>query len=430
MVNIEEVRNGPLADLELVGPTLSVSVGAKSDPRENVLSIAEQRLKRSVRNTAPVESLPAHPPGDPVEIAGICRELVTGVIDGEDAAEMTQRIRRAAVEWAREGVPIDEVLAAVYDGFESGASVIIGGWTTGDSSDLTSGVEWMLEVLSMTTSAVAVAYLDQGATAGIENHSAEDALASAMLSGRADFRMAREFGIDVADAYTVLAIALPLRRENTGQETEAVHRLRLVQAELARQCGDTAMSVLNVGGGTILLPQSVCDDDRLAKVVAALSAAANVPVIAAVVRSVRDEIPLAVTQAHELLEVIDRLGLESGLHFFDSLALEYQITRPGPGRVALASLLEPLAVHTELWETLCCYIGNDLNRRAAASALGVHANTIDYRIRRVGQLTGLDLTLHAGLWYMRSALIAYTFVSENVQLPPGTLIRSKVLPAV
>ncbi|MFD8098901.1 PucR family transcriptional regulator [Nocardia fluminea] len=428
MVNIEEVRNGPLTDLELVGPTLSVSVGAKSDPRENVLSIAEQRLKRSVRNTAPFGPLPAHPPGDPMAIADICRELVTGVIDGGDAAEMTQRIRRAAVEWARKGVPIDDVLAAVYEGFDSGASVIIGGWTNGDSSNLTSGVEWMLEVLAMTTSTIAGAYLDQGAVAGIEDQSAENALASAMLSGRADFRMAREFGIDVADAYVVLVIALPIHREETGQGIEAARRLSLVQAELARQCGDTAMSVLNVGGGTILLPQSVCDDDRLAKVVAALSAAVNVPLLAAVVRSARDEIPLAVTQAHELLEMIERLGLESGLHFFDALALEYQITRPGPGRVALASLLEPLALHPELWETLCCYIGNDFNRRAAAGALGVHANTIDYRIRRVGQLIGLDLTLHAGLWYVRSALIAYTFVSENIQLPPGTAIRSRILP--
>ncbi|MFD3425169.1 PucR family transcriptional regulator [Nocardia fluminea] len=428
MVNIEEVRNGPLADLELVGPTLSVSVGAKSDPRENVLSIAEQRLKRSVRNTAPFGSLPDHPPGDPVEIADICRELVTGVIDGGDAAEMTQRIHRAAVEWARKGVPIDDVLAAVYEGFESGASVIIGGWTNGDSSNLTSGVEWMLEALAMTTSTIAMAYLDQVAIPGIEDQSAEDALASAMLSGRADFRMAREFGIDVADAYVVLAIALPIHREETGQGIEAARRLSLVQAELARECGDTAMSVLNVGGGTILLPQSMCDDDRLAKVVAALSAAVNVPLLAAVVRSARDEIPLAVTQAHELLEMIERLGLEAGLHFFDALALEYQITRPGPGRVALASLLEPLALHPELWETLCCYIGNDFNRRAAASALGVHANTIDYRIRRVGQLIGLDLTLHAGLWYVRSALIAYTFVSENIQLPPGTAIRSRILP--
>ncbi|MFC8381797.1 PucR family transcriptional regulator [Nocardia sp. NPDC057272] len=430
MVNTEEVRNGPLADLERVGPTLTVSVGAKSDPTENVLSIAEQRLKRSVRNTAPFGSLPTRPPSDPVEIANICRELVTGVIEGGDAAEVTQRIRRSALDWARKGVPIDNVLAAVHEGFESGASVIIGGWTNGDSSNLTSGVEWMLEVLAMTTSAIAVAYLDQEATEGIENHSAENALASAMLSGRADFRSAREFGIDIADVYVVLAIALPIHREEIGQGVEVARRLSLVQAELARQCCDTAMSVLNVGGGTVLLPQSVYDDDRLAKVVAALSAAANVPLIAAVVRSARDEIPLAATQAHELLEMIERLGLESGLHFFDSLALEFQITRPGPGRVALASLLEPLAAHPELWETLCCYLGNDRNRKKTASALGVHTNTIDYRIRRVGQLTGLDLTLHAGLWYVRSALIAYAFVSENVQVPPGTVIRSKIPPAV
>ncbi|MFD3747356.1 PucR family transcriptional regulator [Nocardia sp. NPDC058633] len=428
MVNTEDIRNGPLSNLDLAASTPTGPVGTKSDPGENVLSIAEQRLKRSVRTSAPFGSVPAHPPSDPVAIAHICRELVTGMIDGGDAAEMTQRIRRAALEWAREGVPIDNVLAAVREGLESGAGVIISGSRSGDSSNLTSGVEWMLEALTKITSAVAVAYLDQGTAEGVENHSAENALASAMLSGRADFRMAREGGIDVADAYLVLAVALPIHREESGRGIEAACRLSLVQAELARQCDGTAMSVLNVGGGTILLPQSVCDDDRLAKVVAALSAAANVPLIAAAVRSVRDEIPLAVTRAHELLEMVERLGVESGLHFFESLALEYQITRPGPGRVALASLLEPLAVHPELWETLCCYIGNDLNRRAAASALGVHANTIDYRIKRVGQLTGLDLTLHAGLWYVRSALIAYAFVSENIRLPPGTVVRSKILP--
>lgn len=115
----------------------------------------------------------------------------------------------------------------------------------------------MLDVLAMTTSAIAVAYLDHRAAEGIENHSAGNSLASAMLSGSADFRMARESGIDVADAYIVFAIALPIHREKTGQGIEAARRLSLVQVELARQCGDTAMSVLNVGGGTILLPQSV-----------------------------------------------------------------------------------------------------------------------------------------------------------------------------
>ncbi|WP_410876121.1 hypothetical protein [Nocardia sp. A7] len=151
---------------------------------QHLTNIAEQRLKRSVRNSAPFGSVPAHPPSDPVEMAHICRGLVTGMIEGGDAVEMTQLIRGAALEWAREGVPIDNVLAAVREEIESGASVIISGSPIGDSSNLTSGVEWMLEVLAMTTSAIAVAYLDQGATEGIENHSAENALASAMLSAR------------------------------------------------------------------------------------------------------------------------------------------------------------------------------------------------------------------------------------------------------
>lgn len=60
-------------------------------------------------------------------------------------------------------------------------------------------------------------------------------------------------------------------------------------------------------------------------------------------------------------------------------------------------------------ETLRTRISNNLNRQRTARILHVHTNTVDYRLKRIGQLTGFDPTQAAGLWYLRSALVARTY---------------------
>ncbi|PSK32159.1 PucR family transcriptional regulator, partial [Nocardia seriolae] len=112
---------------------------------------------------------------------------------------------------------------------------------------------------------------------------------------------------------------------------------------------------------------------------------------------------------HLNTSVVAVLGLVRGLFRFDELALEYQLTRPGPGRDHLGSLLDPLDEHAELLETLQSHISNNLNRQRTARMLHVHTNTVDYRLKRIGQLTGFDPTQASGLWYLRSALVARTY---------------------
>ncbi|WP_280381795.1 helix-turn-helix domain-containing protein, partial [Nocardia wallacei] len=48
-------------------------------------------------------------------------------------------------------------------------------------------------------------------------------------------------------------------------------------------------------------------------------------------------------------------------------------------------------------------------RQRTARLLHVHTNTVDYRLKRIGQLTGFDPTQASGLWYLRSALVARTY---------------------
>ncbi|RDI42463.1 PucR family transcriptional regulator, partial [Nocardia mexicana] len=73
------------------------------------------------------------------------------------------------------------------------------------------------------------------------------------------------------------------------------------------------------------------------------------------------------------------------------------------------SLLDPLDHHPELLDTLQTHIAHNLNRQRTARLLHVHTNTVDYRLKRIGQLTGFDPTQASGLWYLRSALVARSY---------------------
>lgn len=182
--------------------------------------------------------------------------------------------------------------------------------------------------------------------------------------------------------------------------------LRRMQAELAGRYPGRALAVLSDDGGTLLIP---VDGPPAEAVISQLSRVAGVPITAASVTAATAEIPEAAERAHTTLDVVQRLGLPSGIHHFTDLALEYQLTRPGPGREHLGRLLAPLDDHPELLTTLRCHLASDLSRSCTARRLHVHANTVDYRLKRIAQLTGLDLTRADGVWLLRSAFVAHSY---------------------
>lgn len=61
----------------------------------------------------------------------------------------------------------------------------------------------------------------------------------------------------------------------------------------------------------------------------------------------------------------------------------------------------------ELLETLRAFLRHS-GRRPAASFLHVHPNTVDYRLRRITNLTGLDPTRVGDAALLGAALAAHT----------------------
>ncbi|WP_405182509.1 PucR family transcriptional regulator [Nocardia sp. NBC_01377] len=138
-----------------------------------------------------------------------------------------------------------------------------------------------------------------------------------------------------------------------------------------------------------------------------------------------DRIPAAAGIAHELLDVARRLYGRPGLYRFDDLALEYQLTRPGPGRDRLTAVPDPLAAHPELPRTLRVHVRNDINRRLTARALHIHQNTVDHRLERIGVLVGLDSARPTSLWRLRAALVARSYTHPD---EPGSGRLSRTRP--
>ncbi|MEV6362691.1 PucR family transcriptional regulator [Nocardia asteroides] len=347
------------------------------------------------------------PPGEHAAVSRQCLATVRALLDGDDEAAVLNQLAVAAAGWAHDEIPVDTVLHAIHDGLRQALDrTAVPRDRAGLLDEFRRGVVASDRMCATATKA----YIREHREVAGTQHTAVHAVASALLAGSPTGLMARDRGIVVAESYSVLALWIhehPDGRDARMDATVVARRaLRRVQAALAQHCGDQALALLSVDGGTLLIPAQRPPEAELDALVGALARAARADITAALVPARTEEIPAAAQRAHELLDMVERLDWAPGLYRFTDLALEYQLTRPGPGRATLGELLRPLDDHPELYETLRVHIANNMNRQRTARLLHIHTNTVDYRLRRVTQLTGLDPTQGSGLWQLRSAMIA------------------------
>ncbi|WP_051026877.1 PucR family transcriptional regulator [Nocardia higoensis] len=362
--------------------------------------------------------------GRDTPLARACHDLAAATLADADPAAATARLVEAAAGCAREGVTLAVVHRAVFDNVRREFDRL-------RTTDTRAGADRRLwETLENITVAVSSGYLDEARTLGVPHHSAVDTVTASLLGGIADPAEADECGIELAASYSVLAVALPpsaaradvppaqpiraaavLSAAPDGpREPGGRQMLRRVRAALAERGGPNVLSLLGRDGGTILVPTAVSGRPEVARLVDAVTEATGAPIIATVVTgAARVELPASAECAHELLDMVRRLRMDPGLYRMADLALEYQITRPGPGLDHLGTVLDPLDAQPKLLETLRCHIGNGLNRQRTARMLDLHTNGLDYRLRRIGRLTGHDPGDARGICYLRAALVARSY---------------------
>ncbi|MEV0686320.1 helix-turn-helix domain-containing protein [Nocardia sp. NPDC050378] len=399
----EAIEEEPTMPLDVADPPLRC-------PRSDVGVMTGRVVSYFVRDLARRRALLGDAVSAEISTAtSMCARIGRGIVDDEDVSGEVDWLTTAAAVWAREGLSIEDILRAFHESLWASVDTVFSPRDDYDDDTLAAGLRASVRLSNLLSTTMVSAYLREYRVVAGEHHTAMRTVTSALLAGRATTTMARESGVQIADGYQVLAVSIPRRSQSQWQTGDtARRRLHRVHSALERH-NDSALAILSPDGGTILIPGENPEDAELDPLIDVLSAAARAEITGAVVVSRTAEIPDAAQRAHELLDIAGRLGYPPKLYRFEDLALEYQLTRPGPALFELGELLAPLDDHPALAKTVRVLVANDMNRQRTARQLHVHTNTIIYRLSRIAALTGIDATGATGLWQLKSAVVARAF---------------------
>lgn len=321
----------------------------------------------------------------------------------------------SAARRAQERVPLDAVLAAYHIGGRVGWEALVEEAQPDEGEALVVAASRVLGYVQQVTGAVSAAYLEERQSIYGEEREALRALATALIAGEPTDALAARVGMTVAAAYVVLHVQIDAHDDESdpgvGGRVAARRKLRRVQGRLEHWAQQPVLGLLEPDGGPVLLATTPDDAGKITggldELVHQLTEAAGAPVSfgAALAESIA-ELAAAAGQARDVLEIATSLGRSHGAYLLADVLLEYQLSRPSDALPALAALLDPLNRNPDLVLTLEVYLGTDLDRRRAAAKLHVHPNTLDYRLRRIVELTGIDPSTTQGLQLLGAALSA------------------------
>lgn len=308
-----------------------------------------------------------------------------------DGGEVARGDLALLVEWsarrAEDRVPLEAVTAAYLIGAQAWWRALV---ETAEPGELADAGAHLLSCLYSALPAVVLAHRQTLEDLHSEDKRVRRALLSALLEGRPYGEAARAAGIEVSGGYEVVAFSF-----------EEEPPTRSVQSCLDAYTGVPVL--MDHVAGIALLPGR----PDLPDLAATLARDVRGPLVAAAAPAEGPaDVPAAAAEAGRVLDLVRRLGRPPGFYRLDDVLLEHQLARPGEALHRLAAKLDPLDPHPYLLETLRVFTDHGHNRRRAALTLHIHRNTLDYRLQRVGALTGLDVAVPAQARLLQAALTA------------------------
>ena len=331
---------------------------------------------------------------------------------GRPAAEDLVEFRASAARRAEERIPLEAVLTAYHLGALIGWRALREDARSDEAEEVQDLAERVLLYTQAVTSAVAEAYVEERQAIYGEERDLRRALAEALLAGTSVKGMADRAGHDPAPAYIVLALEIGTSPDEKDVGVEgavaARRKLRRLEGELEARTNGQALPMLSPAGGIALLPAPVDNHEALLadmpKLIDALAAAAGADVVAGVSWREANNVATGADEAREVVRLACEQGRPPGAYTIEDVLLEFLLTRPSRAAERLERVLDPLADGPELIATLDGYFAADFDRRRAAGNLHIHPNTLDYRLRRVAELTGLSVGTSKGVQVLGAAL--------------------------
>jgi hypothetical protein len=257
-------------------------------------------------------------------------------------------------------------------------------------------ISWGAALVPVVERTAVAAYLEHEQRTGHDGRSRQ-ALAGALLRGLDVAALAAGLDVPRAGAYAV-ALVRPVGGPDRPVELPAAV-LAAAGIALPRRGHLAALHPVPVGAGTAA---ATAFADRLA----AAAATGGMPAHVALAWRPRPLVPAAYREALGVLRLARRRALPPGPVTVLSVVTDHLLGRDPVAATQLRGLLAPLT--PELTDTLRRWLGCDADRRAAAAELHVHPNTLDRRLRRVEELTGLSTTRFTDQHLLQLAVSAST----------------------
>ena len=304
------------------------------------------------------------------------RYLAVGLPPGD---EDLAAFRRSAKDRATEGMPLEDLLHAYRLGSRIGWHALEDAALPEERPSLLHGAEVLLDYIDQVSAAVAQAYLAERQHLVSEEERQLRDLLDALVGGGtlpAELRgLAEQVGLPLSDRYRPFAAA--------------------VQGAPARRHSELASALRD--GGVLALTEGV----RVAGLArdgarSPLPGLSGDVVLAMAPPTPRADLATALDDMRRLADLGRRLG-RTGVMMVDELLPELLLdSAPRVADALRQRALGPLETDrprrsADLVQTLSVYVDASLDRRLAAERLHVHPNTLDYRLRQVQELTGLDV---------------------------------------
>jgi PucR C-terminal helix-turn-helix domain len=222
-----------------------------------------------------------------------------------------------------------------------------------------------------------------------------------------------QFGLGIADHYLVTVIetvppALPeQRREQVVETLLATWRVPMVwttATELVIMTPDAnGTSGFAASGGGLEVPDPL--RHRTMALVRCVAAETGRAVAVGAATGHAGALAEALTLARKISQVAPAERVPHDLHTMTDRFVELSLAQAPQVDNWLRRIVEQLEAGPELVRTLDEYYRNDMSRAATAAALRIHTRTLDYRLQRVRDLTGLRPGSTRGVRVLTAAIM-------------------------
>jgi sugar diacid utilization regulator len=244
-------------------------------------------------------------------------------------------------------------------------------------------------------------------------------------------RWARHLGYDPAVEHRILAAAIEAHGSSRPQGAGQLQRVAAAIDHFFTTRTQGAITSIRDDEVVIVVPDSAAEASRLSSACLARmrDLFAETVITIGIGGGCRDPADIARSygQARRTIDAVVRLGHQGQVVAFEDLGI-HRLLLQVPDLAELRSFATEILGKldgrerqrgTELLGTLACYFRENSSPQRTARSLHVHPNTVAYRIRRIQEITGLQLDTYRDRLMAQVALEIFDALGTGLDVPAG-----------